>query len=870
MDPETGLRKVKKLLKILGKSHGCDDHIGRRADALIQEHFVNGYYPFELSLLIEQLAKARAFNAMVAKDERELARIRAAIDTSIAQREQHKAPVARNVGKAKMRVAPTGDSSSQGGVGVGCGDAAAAAAAAATSSTTTAATTASAIIPTIAPARAASIVAATPVAAGPAMLRRTTAVSAPGYEKKATTSPPPPLSRARQRLKNWRSLGKACSANVQSIVIKCLLVQFPWLSEASLHAVAKAFNFNYTPAFSALCRAFGMPADSRFYVADQGKGMVLLDLAPEIDVGSGDGGGNGDRDEDIRSVRVFLHSARTPDRLDDHILRVLDRIPATKVRRQLISEVSDAKALVRAQIEEGDAQIVAKIDTEEKEAAKSTKSSECQCCYDNVTFEGMVQCVEGHLFCASCMKRYVSEGVFGGGGTDVYCMAPDCGKPFDKRTMRLALGRELWKKLEERKMADSIAAAGLEGLTRCPAPDCGFAMIMAPEEQIFRCQHANCKRVSCRKCGTPWENHRGLSCELANNDSARKRAEEAMTQSLLRSCPKCGISFLKETGCNLMTCPSCSQKMCYICKMAVPGYAHFNGSSNRNKRKYSDKCPLYSSDSAMKRLDSANVEATRKQIEAEAAKTAAEQKGEDQPQPQPQPQSQPQQQQPQLQQQPKPHQQPRQQQRRKEKRKRRTPPPGGGVGGAAVAHDQAAVHALPRRYPTFPTPDLLARVGRHGPEQFPALFEQHPSLLFRPRQQADDILARVNALRKHRERIARKRRHPKPEAGAAGAAIVGGVDVGGVDVGGAATPAAPVEVFDFGSIIPPPEARHHSMTVGQVPRMPVPPAVPEGAVPGVKVEEAFTSSSEGLQEVILLEDDDFVAVADNDKVVVLE
>lgn len=57
-----------------------------------------------------------------------------------------------------------------------------------------------------------------------------------------------------------------------------------------------------------------------------------------------------------------------------------------------------------------------------------------------------------------------------------------------------------------------------------------------------------------------------------------------MTAALVKKCNKCQKQFLKESGCNKMTC-SCGNSQCYICSTNVVGYDHFGNNAGR--------CPLF-------------------------------------------------------------------------------------------------------------------------------------------------------------------------------------------------------------------------------------------------------------------------------------
>lgn len=55
-----------------------------------------------------------------------------------------------------------------------------------------------------------------------------------------------------------------------------------------------------------------------------------------------------------------------------------------------------------------------------------------------------------------------------------------------------------------------------------------------------------------------------------------------MTAAFIHTCNKCQQPFLKEDGCNKMTCP-CGNYQCYVCRQSVVNYNHFGPG----------KCQLY-------------------------------------------------------------------------------------------------------------------------------------------------------------------------------------------------------------------------------------------------------------------------------------
>ncbi|KAL5336973.1 hypothetical protein BJX70DRAFT_371161 [Aspergillus crustosus] len=82
----------------------------------------------------------------------------------------------------------------------------------------------------------------------------------------------------------------------------------------------------------------------------------------------------------------------------------------------------------------------------------------------------------------------------------------------------------------------------------------------------FTCANLKCRRTSCITCQKPWRDphvcHEPLLLDL------RATVEAARTAAVKRTCPRCGLSFVKSSGCNNLTC-TCGYSMCYLCRKAL-------------------------------------------------------------------------------------------------------------------------------------------------------------------------------------------------------------------------------------------------------------------------------------------------------------
>ncbi|KAG2352593.1 hypothetical protein BDR07DRAFT_1313156 [Suillus spraguei] len=238
---------------------------------------------------------------------------------------------------------------------------------------------------------------------------------------------------------------------------------------------------------------------------------------------------------------------------------------------------------------------------------------ECGCCFSSYPFDKMVQCPEAHLFCKSCMSSYASN-LLGEHNPNIVCMDQSgCKLLFPQSELERFLTPKLLELYHRVKQRKDIEAAGLENLEECPF--CDYKCVIENEmEKLFRCENADCGAVSCRECKKP--DHLPKSCKEVESDrhlDVQHIVEEAMTRALMRNCPKCQKAFIKEHGCNKMTCPNCRTVSCYVCREVINGYEHFGNSNPHNTLIDKNKCLLW--DPVEQRHATEVQEAAKKAIE---------------------------------------------------------------------------------------------------------------------------------------------------------------------------------------------------------------------------------------------------------------
>ncbi|KAF9154151.1 hypothetical protein BG015_001727 [Linnemannia schmuckeri] len=337
-----------------------------------------------------------------------------------------------------------------------------------------------------------------------------------------------------------------------------LFQDFPTLSAVSIRAVLNKFSYHYAPAFEYIT---SLMTD----IQNPGKGKKKSTEAGD----------------------VRLTEVKKPRKVRPPVpLNTLD----PDFRRELL--------WIRAKIERERAEINDALAEEEnlRVYTENNNLKECGCCFDDVPANRIAMCEEGHIFCLSCSRRG-AEVELGYRRTVLKCMTAGCTAVFPDSEAVLFLSKPVFEGLMRARQQSELKMAGLDSLVECPF--CSYAAIVEnDEDKEFRCQGPKCRRVSCRLCKAL--THIPLSCEEYRKElekdnvlSVQHKVEEEMSQALIRECPKCKSRFFKTEGCNKMTCPQCHTHMCYVCKIQIKDYSHFDQSPAGQPAKKKNLCRLW-------------------------------------------------------------------------------------------------------------------------------------------------------------------------------------------------------------------------------------------------------------------------------------
>ncbi|TVY48852.1 E3 ubiquitin-protein ligase [Lachnellula occidentalis] len=277
---------------------------------------------------------------------------------------------------------------------------------------------------------------------------------------------------------------------------------------------------------------------------------------------------------------------------DANIQAYIDTPEADPARREILRELQAARR-IRCKAEakrELEREAEREEEANEQRAVAEGMMQECGCCFGDYPLNRMVHCDADtmHWFCKACAKQ-TADTEIGNSKYILRCMSMDgCEGGFSLDQRSFFLDEKTKIALERNEQEAVLRMAGIENLESCPF--CPYAAEYPPVEvnKEFRCEAPDCEK----------------SCDefmKENGLSIRRQIEEAMSAALIRKCNKCGTPFVKDEGCNKMTCTrnGCHNVQCYVCSESC-SYNHFD---DQNRGGQKGNCPLFESTSERHDVD---------------------------------------------------------------------------------------------------------------------------------------------------------------------------------------------------------------------------------------------------------------------------
>lgn len=199
---------------------------------------------------------------------------------------------------------------------------------------------------------------------------------------------------------------------------------------------------------------------------------------------------------------------------------------------------------------------------QELEAIRQSQMIECALCCELVppiSFRVLTNCQ--HFYCSICVRKYITQCILEN-RIEVPC--PGCSENIHPDDIKIFINQkpDLVSKYEE--FSVRAALVKLPDARWCPAPDCGFAVIVPNGEQCpkIKCQKPKCKTEFCFKCKKVW--HEGKPCHTVDKSKTTSASNGPFS---CRPCPRCQTLIMKENdgSCNHMHCTMCKAEFCWLC-----------------------------------------------------------------------------------------------------------------------------------------------------------------------------------------------------------------------------------------------------------------------------------------------------------------
>lgn len=185
---------------------------------------------------------------------------------------------------------------------------------------------------------------------------------------------------------------------------------------------------------------------------------------------------------------------------------------------------------------------------------KKQRLIDCQICTEKRDLDDMRNLNCGHEFCVFCLKLFMEDAINSNRVKDA-TNCPMCGKEMYHMIVNSILSRELQDKLNYLIINQSY--------TMVDCPKCN-AKFEALENRKVTCLMKNCAFTFCKHCREKY--HDEGDCEFQYIQNSIKVLEDS-GMGIVCQCPRCKIPYVKDDGCEHVTCQTngCGVDFCFKC-----------------------------------------------------------------------------------------------------------------------------------------------------------------------------------------------------------------------------------------------------------------------------------------------------------------
>ena len=234
------------------------------------------------------------------------------------------------------------------------------------------------------------------------------------------------------------------------------------------------------------------------------------------------------------------------------------------------------------------------IDTKLNSIIKLKQITKCKVCLEDFDNKDLLKCSNTslehqHFVCSDCLTGYINSQLLNNIGNNE-CMfhgADMCDGIYNDSIVNKAVDnpeiKEKWNEMititnifKISNICDNYQICPLCRKWGCILDITNVDMINNSDKQItIKCEQ--CQLNWCNTCKR--EAHGDDSCyklkfkddenELKQSEIIDKMIQDIISTIITRKCSTCGCAYIKEEGCNLMTCNKCFGMTCYLCNAKI-------------------------------------------------------------------------------------------------------------------------------------------------------------------------------------------------------------------------------------------------------------------------------------------------------------